>query len=337
MARLEPRGAGMYRREFLGVLGGATVMWPHAARAQIINQIRRIGVLSAFVETDPEAQARIAAFRQELARLGWVDGRNVHIDYRWAGSDAERSRAYAQELVALAPDVLLATNTLSLAMLKQATQSVPIVFVQVTDPVRGGFVKSLARPGGNITGFTSFEYAIVGKWLELLKEVAPNVNEIIVMHDPKSTASSAQSQTMESLASSRGVRLVFAPVRDAAGIDVLRGVNNSNTALCVLPDPVTVVNGAVITGTANQYRLPAIYPLRFFAAKGGLMSYGNDSIDLHRRAGAYVDRILKGEKPENLPVQAPTKFELVINLSIAKKLGLSIPPTLLATADEVLE
>lgn len=328
----------MKRRDFLGVLSGAVAVWPRAVRAQATEKTRRIGILSAFIETDPEAQARIAAFRQELARLGWVDGRNVHIDYRWAGSDAELSRRYAQDLVALSPDVMLATNTLSLAVLKKATHSVPIVFVQVTDPVRGGFVKSLAHPGANITGFTSFEYAIVGKWLELLKEVAPTVNEIIVMHDPKSTASSAQSRTMESLASSRGVRLSFAEVRDAAEIEqVMSGVKSPRAALSVLPDPVTVVNGAVITRLANQHRLPAIYPLRFFAVRGGLMSYGNDSIDLHRRAATYVDRILRGEKPENLPVQAPTKFELVINLKTAKALGLTVPLTLQASADEVIE
>jgi putative ABC transport system substrate-binding protein len=223
-------------------------------------------------------------------------------------------------------------------MLKQATTSVPIVFVQVTDPVRGGFVRSLAHPGGNITGFSSFEYAIVGKWLDLLKDVAPNVSDILVMHDPKSAASSAQSSTMESLASSRGLKLKFAPVRDAADIEkVLGQVASSNTALSVLPDPVTVVNGALIARLANEHHMPAIYPLRFFAAKGGLMSYGNDTLDLHRRAATYVDRILKGEKPENLPVQAPTKFELVINLKTAKIVGLTIPRDLLATADDIIE
>jgi ABC-type uncharacterized transport system substrate-binding protein len=324
------------RRQFLRLAGGAAIVCPFGAYAQQTQ--KRVGVLSAFVETDPEAQARIEAFRQELERLGWIDGRNIKIDYRWSGSNAERAKVLAQELVSLSPDVLLATNTLSLAMLKQATTSVPIVFVQVTDPVRGGFVRSLAHPGGNITGFSSFEYAIVGKWLDLLKDVAPNVSDILVMHDPKSAASSAQSSTMESLASSRGLKLKFAPVRDAADIEkVLGQVASSNTALSVLPDPVTVVNGALIARLANEHHMPAIYPLRFFAAKGGLMSYGNDTLDLHRRAATYVDRILKGEKPENLPVQAPTKFELVINLKTAKIVGLTIPRDLLATADDIIE
>lgn len=293
----------MKRREFIALVGGAAVCSPSAAFSQ---SRRYVAVLSAFVESDPEAQARLAAFRQALERLGWTDGRNIKFDYRWAGSNPDRAKAFAEELVATGPDVLLATNTLSLAMLKQATQSVPIVFVQVTDPVRGGFVRSLAHPGGNITGFTSFEYAIVGKWLELLKEVVPNVREVVVMHDPKSTASSAQSQAMQSLAALRAVRLKFAPVRDATEIDhTLGAIDGSNAALSVLPDPVTVVNGGLIAKLANDRRIPAIYPLRFFATKGGLMSYGNDSLDLHRRAATYVDRILKGEKPEGRKARKP--------------------------------
>jgi putative ABC transport system substrate-binding protein len=327
------------RREFITLLGGATAAWPVAARAQQGDRMRRVGVLIGFSENDSEAQTRVAAFRQAFHGLGWVEDRNVRIDYRWAGGNAERLRVFAAELLALTPDVIFTTNTLALAVLQKATRSVPIVFVQVTDPVGGRFVASLARPGGNITGFTSFEYAIVGNWLELLKEIAPTVKRVMVMQNPESIGSTGQLHAIETMAPLFGVQLTPVGVRGAQDIEQALATlaREPDGGLVVLPDLVTVGNGGLIADLATRHRLVAVYPLRFFAAKGGLISYGNDTVDLYRRAASYVDRVLKGEKPADLPVQAPIKFELVINLKAARALGLDEPPTLLARADEVIE
>jgi putative ABC transport system substrate-binding protein len=325
----------MLRRQFLGVLGGAAVAWPLVAHAQ---QMRRIGVLLAFPESDLERQPRVAAFQKGLQELGWTDGRNVRIDYRWAVGDADRVR-YAAELVALAPDVIMATTGATVGALQQASRTVPIVFVTVIDPVGGGWVASLARPGGNATGFAAFEFSMGGKWLELLKEIAPRVTRVAVIRDPSVPAGSGLFAAIQTVAPSFGVELISVGVRDASEIE--RGIaafaREANGGLIVpVPSSVTLHRELLIT-LAARHRLPAIYSARFFVTSGGLISYAPDPIDPYRRAASYVDRILKGEKPADLPVQAPTKYELIINLKTAKALGLEIPPTVLARADEVIE
>jgi putative tryptophan/tyrosine transport system substrate-binding protein len=326
------------RRELLAALGGA-VAWPLAARAQQSTRMRRIGVLMSLAADDPEALARITAFVQGLQQLGWTDGRNVRIDVRWAAGNADNFRKYAAELVALAPDVFLANGTPAVVALQQATHTVPIVFASVIDPVGGGFVDSLVRPGGNTTGFPLFEYGLSGKWPELLKQIAPSVTRAAVLRDATITTSVGQFAVIQAVAPSLGVELSPAGVRDAGEIE--RGVTTfargSNGGLIVTGSALTVVHRDLIIALAARHRLPAIYPYRYFATSGGLISYGPDSIDPYRRAPAYVDRILKGEKPADLPVQAPTKYELVINLKTAKALGLEIPATVLARADEVIE
>jgi putative ABC transport system substrate-binding protein len=328
----------MRRRDLITLLGGAAVAWPLAARAQQGERMRRIGVLMALAADDPEGQARMTAFQQGLAQLGWIDGRNVRIDTRWAAGDTNRYRSYAAELLEFAPDVVLAVGSAAMGPL-QATRSVPVVFVQVADPVGAGFVERLARPGGNATGFTVFEYGISAKWLELLKEVAPQVTRAAVLRDATIAAGAGQLGAIQSVAPSLGIELRPVAVRDAGEIEraVTAFAREAKGGLIVVAGAAVAAHRALIINLAAQYRLPAVYPYRYYVASGGLMSYGPDNIDQYRRAAGYVDRILKGEKPADLPVQAPTKYKLVINLKTAKALGLDIPPTLLARADEVID
>jgi ABC-type uncharacterized transport system substrate-binding protein len=309
------------RRDFITLLGGAAALWPLATGAQQPERMRRIGVLTPFAADDAEGHARLTAFAQGLQQLGWTDGRNVRIDVRWAAGNADNFRKYAAELVALAPDVFLAIGTPAVVALQQATHTVPIVFASVIDPVGGGFVDSLARPGGNTTGFTLFEYGLSGKWPELLKQIAPSVTRAAVLRDATITTSVGQFAVIQAVAPSLGVELSPAGVRDAGEIE--RGVTTfargSNGGLIVTGSLLAVVHRDLIIALAARHRLPAIYPYRYFATSGGLISYGPDSIDPYRRAPAYVDRILKGEKPADLPVQAPTKYELVINLRTRRR------------------
>jgi putative ABC transport system substrate-binding protein len=328
---------GMRRRHFIMLLGGAAAIWPLAARAQQPERMRRIGVLMNLAVGDPEGEARSAAFLQALQQLGWSDGRNIRIDYRWAAGDASLFQRYAEELLALAPDVILAAATPSVQALQQATRRVPIVFAIVADPVGAGFVDSLARPGGNVTGFTPFEYGISGKWLELLKEVVPRVTRVAVLRDL--TIGLAQLGAIQSVAPSLGVELTPIGVGDPGQIErtVAAFARSSNGGLIVTASTSAIIHRELITTLAARNKLPAVYYERYWVAGGGLMSYGPDFRDQFRRAAGYVDRILKGEKPADLPVQAPTKYDLVINLKTAKALGLEVPPTLLARADEVIE
>jgi putative ABC transport system substrate-binding protein len=328
----------MRRREFITLLGGAAV-WPLAAHAQQGERMRRVGVLMPIAADDPVGQTRIAAFQQGLQQLGWTDGRNVRIEARWSRGNADDIRKYAAELVTLSPDVILATGSNSMGPLLQATRAVPIVFVTVPDPVGAGFVDSLARPGGNATGFTAFEYGLSGKWLELLKQIAPGVTRAAVIRDPAITAGIGQFAAIQSVAPSIGVEVSPVNVRDAGEIEraITAFARSSNGGLIVTGSALAVVHRALIVALAARHKLPAVYWDRLLVTTGGLISYGPDIIDQYRRAAAYVDRILKGEKPADMPVQAPTKYELVINLKTAKTLGLTVPPSLLATADEVIE
>jgi putative tryptophan/tyrosine transport system substrate-binding protein len=329
----------MKRRDFIALLGGATVTWPLALQAQPAERVRRVGVLIPLAIDDPEAKARIAAFQQGLEQLGWIDGRNVQIDIRWAGGDMESIRKHAAELVALSPDVILAAGGAAMTPLHQATRTVPIVFTQTPDPVGAGFVASLARPGGNATGFTLFEFGISVKWLELLKEIAPNMARAAALRDPALSSGLGELGAIQGVAPTLRVELSVIDVREAPEIErsVASFARQSNGALIVLSSAVAIVHRDQIIKLAARHQLPTVYFARYFVAAGGLISYGPDTIDPHRRAAAYVDRILKGEKPADLPVQAPTKFELAINLKTAKALGLEIPTTLLARADEVIE
>jgi putative ABC transport system substrate-binding protein len=329
----------MRRREVITLLGGAAA-WPLAARAQQPGGMRRIGVLIASAANDSENQARMAAFLQGLAQLGWTDGRNVRIDTRWATTNADDLRRHAAELAALAPDVLVAASgTATVAPLLQATRTVPIVFVIVIDPVGAGFVTSLARPGGNATGFLMLEYGLSGKWLELLKQIAPGVMRAAVVRDPAVASGIGQFAAVQAVAPSLGVELSPVDARDAPEIEraVTTFAHSGNGGLIVTASAPTTRHRELIITLAARHRMPAVYPWRYFVTVGGLISYGPDSIDQYRQAAGYVDRILKGEKPADLPVQAPTKYELVINLKTAKALGLDVPPTLLARADEVIE
>jgi putative ABC transport system substrate-binding protein len=327
----------MKRREFITLLGGAAVAWPLVARAQQPDRVRRVGVLMNLAVGDPEGEARIAAFVQALQRLGWSEGRNLRIDYRWAADDAGAFHRYAEELLALAPDVILAAATPSVQALQQATRTVPIVFAIVADPVGAGIIDSLARPGGNTTGFTPFEYGISGKWLELLKEIAPRVTRVAVLRDL--TIGLGQLGAIQSVAPSLGVELTPIGLGDAGQIErsVAAFARSANGGLIVTASTSAVIHRELITTLASRYKLPAVYYRRYFVTTGGLISYGPDFLDQFRSAAGYVDRILKGEKPADLPVQAPTKYELLINLKTAKALGLEVPPTLLARADEVIE
>ena len=335
----EPRGRRMRRREFI-TLVSRVATWPLAAHAQQGERVPRIGVLPGGRDTnDPRSQPNIAAFLQTLQQLGWADGRNVRIDYRWPAADADKIRKYAAELVTLAPDVILAISTPSLVSLLQATRTVPIVFVGVADPVGAGFVESLSRPGGNATGFALFDYSLSTKWLELLKEIAPGAKRAAVLRDPAIASGIGQWGAIQSAAPSLGLEVSPVDTRDAG--DIERGVaafaRSGNGGLIVAASPIALVHRDLIIALADRYKLPSVYFLRPFVTDGGLISYGPDVTDQARRAAGYVDRILKGEKPSDLPVQMPTKSELVINLKTAKALGLTIPASVLARADEVIE
>ena len=326
----------MRRRDFVTLLGGAAA-WPLAARAQQPERMRRIGVLMNLASDDAEGQARLAAFHQGLQQLGWTVGRNVQIDYRWAAGDTGRFHRYAEELLALAPDVVLASATPSVQALQQATRTVPIVFANVGDPVGLGVVASLARPGGNATGFTPWEFGFGAKWLELLKEIAPRVRRVAVLRDL--TIGPAFLSAIQAMAPSFNVELSVVGVRDASEIErsVTAFARSSNGGMIVTASTSALVHRNLITMLAARHGLPAVYAFRYMVTAGGLISYGPDPIDLFRLAAGYVDRILKGEKPADLPVQTPTKYELVINLKTAKALGLEVPATVLARADEVIE
>jgi len=328
----------MKRRAFITFLGGAAA-WPLAARAQQPERMRRIGVLMNLAAADPESTARVTAFAQGLQESGWTIGRNVQIDTRWAAADADLFRRYAAELVALAPDVILASSSPAMMSLQQLTRTVPMVFVNIVDPVGAGFVESLARPGGNATGFTIYEYGMSAKWLELLKEIVPPLKLAAVLRDPAIASGAGQYAVIQAASPSFGVELRAVGVRDAGEIE--RGITafarSSNGGLIVTGSPLTLVHRDLIITLAARHRLPAVYPFRYFATSGGLISYGPNATDPYWRAARYIDRILKGEKPAELPVQAPTKYELVINLKTAKALGLTVPDKLLARADEVIE
>jgi putative tryptophan/tyrosine transport system substrate-binding protein len=329
----------MRRREFLGLIGGAAVTRPLAARAQQPGGMKRVGVLIPLTADDPESQRRVTAFVQGLQELGWTDGRNVRIDIRWTAGDADRMRRFAVELVALAPDVILASGGTVVAALLQASRTAPIVFTLTPDPVGAGFVASLARPGGNATGFTGFEYGLSAKWLELLKEIAPRVSRAAVLRDATIPQGVGQFAVMQAAAPSFGIELRPVDLRDADEIE--RGVTafarEGNGGLIVTASGVAIVHRQLIMTLAARHKLPAVYFQRFFVEAGGLVSYGADPVDPHRRAAGYVDRILKGEKPADLPVQTTVKYELAVNLKTAKALGIDMPATLLARADEVIE
>ena len=329
----------MQRREFIKVLGGGAAAWPLGAHAQQRGAMRRVGVLMNVAADDPESATRIAAFLKELQQFGWSDGRNVQIDTRWAVGDVDRFRQYAAELIALAPDVVLASSSLAVAALQKVTGTVPIVFVGVVDPVGAGFVDSLAHPGGNTTGFTNFEYGLSGKWLELLKEIVPPVKRVAVLRDPASPAESGMFTAIHSAAPSFGVVLSPFGMRDAGEIEsaITTFAGDPNGGLIVLGSSLANVHRELIITLAARHRLPAVYSDRIFVTSGGLISYGPNRIDQFQRGAAYVDRILNGEKPFDLPVQAPTKYETFINLKTAKALGLTFPSAVLARADDAIE
>ena len=333
-------GEKMRRRDFIRGLGGAAATWPLAVRAQQDERVRRIGVLVASPADDAESQARVAAFKEGLAQLGWTEGRNVRIDTRWATTNADDLRKHAAELAASTPDVLVgASGTTTVAALLQATRTVPIVFAIVVDPVGAGFVASLARPGGNATGFTMFEYGMSGKWLELLKQIAPGVTRAAVLRDPAIASGIGQFGAVQAVAPSLRLELSPVDVRDAPEIEraVTAFAGIENGGLVVTASPSSTVHRELIIALAARHKLPAVYFQRFYVASGGLISYGPDLLEQFRQAAGYVDRILRGEKPADLPVQAPTKYETVINLKTAKALGLTVPQTLLASANEVIE
>ena len=330
----------MRRRQFIGLLGSAAITWPLAARAQQHERIRTVSLLVAGTADDPEYQARTGAFLQALQQFGWADGRNVRIDIRWVTTNADALRKQATELAALAPDVILSsTGTTTTAPLLEATRTLPIVFVLLVDPVGAGYVSSLARPGGNATGFLMFEYGLSGKWLELLKQIAPGVRRVAVLRDPTIASGIGQFGAIQSAAPSLGLEASPFNLRDAAEIerDITAFARSPNGGVIVTAAPQALLHRELIATLTAKHRLPAIYSHRSYTVAGGLISYGPDILDQYRRAAGYVDRILKGEKPADLPVQAPTKFELVINLKTAKALGLELPDALVARADEVIE
>jgi putative tryptophan/tyrosine transport system substrate-binding protein len=327
------------RREFITLLGGGAAAWPLAARAQQPDRMWRVGLLMGYPEGDAEGQASAAAFQQHLQELGWAEGRNIKIDTRWAGSDPNKAQTFAKELVGMTPDVIVPSTNLVTAILQQETRTIPIVFVLVGDPVGSGFVASMARPGGNLTGFSVFEPAIGGKWLEIFKEIAPDISRVGFILHPETPVNVGFLGAAEAAAPSRGVKIIALGVHTAPEIEraVTEFAAGPNGGLIVAPHAVTVGHRNLIIGLAARYRLPAIYGPRHYATSGGLISYGPNPIDPFRQGASYVDRILKGAKPGDLPAQFPTKYELVVNLKTAKALGLEVPPTLLARADEVIE
>ena len=329
----------MNRRDFITLLGCAAAAWPLSASAQQREQMRRIAVLMNLAVDDSEGSARVGAFAQGLAESGWTIGGNVRIEYRWGSGNADNERRYAAELLALTPDVIVASGSLAVAAFQRLTRTVPIVFTLISDPIGAGFVDSLARPGGNTTGFMVFEYSMGGKWLELLKEIAPSVTRVAVLRDATNPAGSAQFGAIRALAPSLGVEVSAVNVRDSDEIEraIALFARSANGGLVVTGSAMATIHHALIISLAARHKLPAAYTDRFNVAEGGLISYGPDRVAQYRRAAAYVDRILKGEKPADLPVQLPTKYETVINLKTAKALGLEMPPTLLARADEVIE
>ena len=329
----------MKRREFIGALGGAAALWSLVAHAQQTERMRRIGVLSNLAADDPVAQARNAVFVQGLQALGWSVGRNLQIDYRWSGGDAKRLQAHAAELIALGPEVVLASSGVSILPLQLASRSMPIIFAQTVDPVGLGVVESLARPGGNVTGFTNIEFGITAKWLELLKQIAPAITHAAILRDPFDPAGIGQWGAMQLAAQVLAVELSVVNVRDSDAIErgMMKIATSPNAGFIVTTSAPAGVHRDLIVRLAAQHRLPGVYPNRAFVAAGALVSYGPDPDDQYRRAAGYIDRVLKGEKPADLPVQAPTKYDLVINLRSAKALGINISPTLLARADEVIE
>jgi putative tryptophan/tyrosine transport system substrate-binding protein len=329
----------MRRRDFVKAIASSSVAWPLAARAQQTDQVRRVGVLMNVAPEHPEGQPFVAAFRQALQRLGWIEGRNIRIDIRWGENDVERDRRYAADLVALTPDVVLAAGTLSVTALQRVSRTLPIVFVDVSDPVGAGLVERMDRPGGSTTGFMIFEYSLSAKWIELLKQVAPNVRRAAVIRNAANPAGIAQFGAIRTTASSLGVDVSPIDIRDAGDIEhaIAELARSPNAGLIVTSSAAVSAHIDQIITLAGRYKPPAVYSDRFVAVSGGLISYGPERIDQFRHAADYIDRILKGEKPADLPVQAPTKFELVINLKTAKAIGLSVPASLLASADEVIE
>jgi putative tryptophan/tyrosine transport system substrate-binding protein len=331
----------MRRREFFGLVGSAATAWSLSAYAQQVDRIRKVAVFMNFAAEDAEGKARLQVFSQSLRKIGWIEGENLRTEVRWAGDNAKQYHQYASELAGSAPDVILASGSQSVAALQQVTQRVPIVFANVIDPVGAGFVTSLARPGGNTTGFTAFEYSISGKWLELLKELAPNLTLVAVLREPSIAAGIGQFAAIQTMASasSAGVELSVIDSSNLSGIEraLAAFAHEPNGGVIVTTSTSTAAYRESIISLTKRYRLPAVYAFRYYTVDGGLASYGPDTIDVFRRAATYVDRILKGEKPADLPVQAPTKYELVINLRTAKAIGLNLPPALLARADEVIE
>ena len=328
----------MRRREFITLLGGAAVAWPLAARAQSAEHIRLVGILNILGPDDPEAETRHAILAQTLQQLGWAVGRDLKFEIRQVGGDLDRIRRYAAELIALAPDLIVTVGSVALAPLQQATRTIPIVFVNVPDPVGAGFVQSMARPGGNITGFSNFEYSMSGKWAELLKQIAPRVTRAVVFRDPMSAAGIGQFAAVRSVAQSLNIELTPLDVRDTAEIErAVKEFSNVSNGGMIITTGGTAARRKLIISLAARYKLPSVYPYRYYAVDGGLITYGPNTHDPVQRTAGYVDRILKGEKPADLPVQAPTKYELVINLKTAKAMGLNVPETLLVRADEVIE
>jgi putative tryptophan/tyrosine transport system substrate-binding protein len=329
----------MRRREFISLIGGAAAVWPLTVRAQQPNRIRRVGLLMGYLEGDAEGQTNLAAFRRGLQELGWIEGRNIRLDIRWGGADPDKARTLAKELVSMTPDVIVPNTNLMMTILQPETRTIPIVFVYVGDPVASGYVASLARPGGNITGFVALEPAIGGKWLELLKEIAPDITRVAVILHPETPPNVGFLHSAEAAAPSLGVKVIALGVHTAAEIEsaVSGFAVEPNSGLIIAPHAVTIVNRNIIIALAERYRFPAVYGFRIFATSGGLISYGTKPSDQFRRGASYVDRILKGEKSADLPVQEPTNYELVINLKTAKTLGLTIPPRVVGRADEVIE
>jgi putative tryptophan/tyrosine transport system substrate-binding protein len=329
----------MRRREFLSLVGGATLAWPLAAQAQQATPMRRVGVFLYFKEEDLVLNAYVAAFQKQLLALGWSVGNNVQIDHKWTGGNADLVRKYAAELAALKPDVIFTAGGSHVGALQQVTRTVPIVFVEVADAVGGGFVQSLSRPGGNATGFTNYEYDISGKWLGLLKQIAPGITRAAFLRDATNPSGAGQFGVIQALARSLGVDVSPVNLRDAGEVE--RGINEfaskPNGGLIIAPNSFAIVHRELIITLAERHKLPAIYPFRYFVGSGGLISYGPDAVDQYRRAAGYVDRILKGEKPADLPVEQSTKLVLAINLKTARALGLEVPPPLLTSADEVIE